>query len=229
MISAGIIAAGEGSRFKKSGIKVHKPLIPVAGFPLIGHTLRNLEALGVGRVVVIFNETEADCVAWVGQNFPRLQFEFIVKSTKSSFESFRRVGEKLGPGRHLISTVDVFCIKEELARLLVDQKSEGILLGVTAMVDDEKPLWVQMDEGSGAITALGGPGPAKYATAGVYNVPHGIFTESVATEFSSLREYLGWLVKKGVPTRGVVLTRMVDVDLPKDVQLAEKLLREVGQ
>jgi len=92
LVSAGIIAAGEGSRFKKSGIHVHKPLIPVAGFPLIGHTLRNLEALGVGRVVVIFNETESDCAAWVGENFPSIQFEFIVKSTKSSFESFRRVG-----------------------------------------------------------------------------------------------------------------------------------------
>ena len=86
-----------------------------------------------------------------------------------------------------------------------------------------------MDEATGAITALGGPGPAKYATAGVYNVPHRIFSEKVAAEFSSLREYLGWLVKKGVPARGVVLSRMVDVDLPKDVQLAEKLLREVSQ
>ena len=30
--SAGIIAAGEGSRLKLAGIEVHKPLVPIAGF-----------------------------------------------------------------------------------------------------------------------------------------------------------------------------------------------------
>jgi NDP-sugar pyrophosphorylase family protein len=222
--SAGIIAAGEGSRFKKSGVLIHKPLIPVAGFPLIGYTLKNFEFLGIQKVAVIFNESGRDCADWVKENFPRLRFEIIVKSTKSSFESFWLVGERLGAGRHLISTVDAFCDSQELKNLMVDEKTPGIVLGVTSVVDDEKPLWVRMDEKTKLIRALGVPS-GRFATAGVYNVPSEIFLQKPEIEISSLRKFLKWLVEKGTPARGVILSRVVDVDMPKDIAAAEKLLK----
>ena len=223
-LSAGIIAAGEGSRFKKSGVAIHKPMIPVLGFPLIGYALRNFESLGVENVVIIFNEDERDCVAWVRQNFPRLRFDFIVKSTKSSFESFWLVGERLGSGRHLVSTVDAFCLSDDLKNLLVDEETRGIVLGVTDEVDDEKPLWVRMDSKTGRIDSLG-MSSGKFATAGFYNVPDDIFHQKPDREIASLRVFLKWLLDKGVPAYGVPLSKVVDVDVPKDIAIAEKLLK----
>ena len=80
IISAGIIAAGEGSRFIQAGILTPKPLISVAGYPLIGRTLKYYQSLGIQRVVIIFNEQESDCVDWVRQHFPSFSTEIIVKS-----------------------------------------------------------------------------------------------------------------------------------------------------
>lgn len=223
--SAGIIAAGEGSRFRQAGITTPKPLIPVAGFPLIGHTLRRYEGAGIRRIVIIFNETEADCVAWVKAHFPRLMLQIIVKSTASSFESFWRVGQALGPGRHLLSTVDSICSDAEIRKMAVEGKDEReIRLGVTTFVHDEKPLWVQMDEATHKISALSVPS-GKYATAGFYNVPGAIFNEKPEVPIASLRVFLKWLAEQGYPVSGVPLTDVVDVDTPEDLALAEKLLK----
>ncbi len=226
--SAGIIAAGEGSRFAKAGFKTHKPLIPVAGIPLIGHTLRRYQDAGIHKIVVIFNENEADCVDWVKAHFPRFETQIIVKSTASSFESFCRVGEALGPGRHLMSTVDSICSPADVTRMLekgdADGKNSEIHLGITEFVHDEKPLWVDFDAKTQKIKALSIPG-GKWATAGFYNVPGSIFKSKPDFPVSSLRVYLKWLVDQGFQVSGVPLADVVDVDTPEDLAIAEKLLQ----
>ena len=113
--SAGIIAAGEGRRLKMDGLTFSKPLVPIAGTPLIGHTLRQLLEVGVERVAIIFNETQQECADWVRAHFASLELRILVKTTRSSFESFWRVGRALGPGRHLICTVDSICSPRGLA------------------------------------------------------------------------------------------------------------------
>ena len=46
-LGGGIIAAGEGRRLREDGFAMPKPLVPVAGVPLIEATLRNFLAAGV--------------------------------------------------------------------------------------------------------------------------------------------------------------------------------------
>ena len=43
----GIIAAGEGSRLRQAGWIVPKPMVPVAGVPLIESAIRNFVAAGI--------------------------------------------------------------------------------------------------------------------------------------------------------------------------------------
>ena len=218
--SAGVIAAGEGSRFKQAGIHTHKPLIPVAGVPLIGHTLNYFQTLGIQRVVIIFNEQEQECVEWVLEHYPKLQCEFIIKTTTSSFESFWRVGQKLGEGRHLISTVDSFCKPEELKKIAIAEDSGKIYLGVTAFVDDEKPCWVKMDDLQ-RIVELGGK-TGSHATAGFYNVTGGLFEQDIPEGMTALRVFLKRLVDQNYAVHGVELANVVDIDSPKDIFQAEK-------
>ncbi len=223
--SAGVIAAGEGSRFRNAGITIHKPLIPVAGIPLIGHTLRRYQDAGIRKVVIIFNEGEADCADWVKAHFPRFELQIIVKSTASSFESFCRVGEALGEGRHLISTVDSICSRADVDKMLAQGRDDReIHLGVTSFVHDEKPLWVQMDPQTLQIKSLGASS-GEFATAGFYNVPGTIFSSKPDFPVASLRIYLKWLVEQGFKVFGVPLADVVDVDTPEDMELAEKLLK----
>ena len=87
----GIIAAGEGRRLREAGFTVPKPLVPVAGVPLIDGVLRNFLAAEISALTVIVNENDADCVEGLAARFPAVDFRFIVRTTASSLESFTRV------------------------------------------------------------------------------------------------------------------------------------------
>ncbi len=226
--SAGIIAAGEGRRLKMEGLKVSKPLIPIAGTPLIGHTLRQFLEIGVDRVAIIFNESQEECVDWVRAHFTSLKLQILVKTTRSSFESFWRIGRALGPGRHLISTVDSICSTTDWRTMFgseVDSERD-ILLGVTSFVHDEKPLWVRTEPESLRIVSLGGP-HERFATAGIYGVGDAIFEREWENGISSLRVFLGRLLREGFPLRAVPLGDVIDVDTVEDINLAERFLSQI--
>src|SRR5262249_3697147 len=107
--AGGILAAGEGSRLRGDGWSTAKPLVPVEGVPLIERVLSNFLAAGIETVAVIFNETETDCAAFVRSKFREADIRVLVKTTASSYESFREIAAMLPPGRALVSTVDAFC------------------------------------------------------------------------------------------------------------------------
>ena len=107
-LHGGIIAAGEGRRLRAGGFTMPKPLVPVAGVPLIETTIRNFLAAGVASLVVIVNDEGRACVHWVRERFPHLDVEFIVKTTASSLESFREVNRRMPAGRALEAIFDVF-------------------------------------------------------------------------------------------------------------------------
>jgi NDP-sugar pyrophosphorylase family protein len=226
--SAGIIAAGEGRRLKMDGLTFSKPLIPIAGTPLIGHTLRQFLELGVERVVIIFNETQQECADWVRAHFAALELKILVKTTRSSCESFWRVGRALGPGRHLICTVDSICSPQDWQTMLASpaDSDREVLLAVTSFVHDEKPLWVATKPGSFEIVNLGAS-DGKFATAGIYGVTAAIFEREWEDGISSLRAFLGQLLREGFPFRAVPLGDVIDVDTVEDINLAERFLSRI--
>jgi NDP-sugar pyrophosphorylase family protein len=97
IVKGGIIAAGAGVRLRQAGWTMPKPLVPVAGMPLIEHVIRNFLAAGISSLVIIVNEQARECADWVRSRFPDLDLEIIVKTTDSSLESFLEVGGRLGP------------------------------------------------------------------------------------------------------------------------------------
>jgi NDP-sugar pyrophosphorylase family protein len=95
IMTGGIIAAGEGSRLRQAGYTVPKPLVPVAGTPLIERVIGNFLAAGIKSLVIIFNEEGgSECERWVRSRFPDVDIEIIIKTTTSSLESFFRVAER---------------------------------------------------------------------------------------------------------------------------------------
>ncbi|HEY3204816.1 MAG TPA: NTP transferase domain-containing protein [Thermoanaerobaculia bacterium] len=223
--SGGVIAAGHGSRLKQFGVP--KPFVRIAGIPLIEHVLSNFEAAGVTAVAIIFNETERECASFVRDRFGRLVSKVVVKTTRSSLESFREVLEAAPPGRLLVSTVDAFCPREDFVgfvRRAEELPSDAAILAVTGFVDDEKPLWVTATR-SGRITVVGGSS-GDAVTAGIYVVPEGVRDLGIPPQLARLRDFLAWLCKSGVPMLAVPVRKVVDVDRAEDVKTAEMLARE---
>ena len=224
-LSGGIIAAGEGSRLRQAGWSVPKPMVPVAGMPLIESAILNFVAAGITRLSIIFNEQERDCAAWVRRRFPDLDLRLIVKTTASSLESFREVAGGPGEGRMLVSTVDAWCRAADFRRFVqaaLRRPPEATVLAVTPLVADEKPLGAALDA-EGRITALGGDAPTL-VTAGFYLLSERVRRlEPPPGRASRLREHLAWLVESGEPMYGDVIETVVDVDRAEDVALAEAL------
>jgi len=215
-VAGGIIAAGDGSRLRSAGVP--KPLVPVNGVPLIERVIRNFDAAGIERLVVVFNEREEDCRDFVRERFPNV--EVILKTTRSSAETFRLVLDALGE-RAVVSTVDAVCKPDDFVRFVraADARPDAALLALTPFVDDEKPLWCTV-AGDGRITTIGGSS-GDAVTAGIYAMPASM---AIDGEFERLRDLLAALVRSGAPVYGETVGKVIDVDRPEDVLVAERSL-----
>lgn len=223
-LAGGIIAAGEGSRLRQGGFAMPKPMVPIAGVPLIESVIRNLTAGRVAPLAVIFNEDERQCVDWVQARFPGLDIEFIVKTTQSSLESFGEVVARHPGGRMLVSTVDAWCVEADFVRFVdaaARRPLDATVLAVTPLIADEKPLRVAVGA-DGRVTDVGGDA-GDLVTAGIYLVPERVRGLRPPAGLPRLRDFLRWLVQAGEPVYGEIIEQVIDVDRAEDVALAETL------
>ena len=200
-----------------------KPLVPVAGVPLIDWVIGNFRAAGITSLVMIVNERSRACRDWVHSRFPDLDVDVIVKTTGSSLESFVEVTRRLGGARALVSTVDAWCRRRDFVdfvQVASRRPADASVLAVTPFVADERPLWVDVDE-EGRIRRLGGSS-GTHVTAGLY-----VLSERARAltppALGSLREFLAWLCAQGEPLYAETIEQVVDVDQQSDVVLAETL------
>src|SRR5262249_18547521 len=187
-------AAGEGSRLRRAGFAMPKPLVSVAGVPLIARVIENFMAAGIVSLRIIVNESEQACADFVRSRFPGIHTEIIVKTTASSLESFLEVVGAMDRGRMLVSTVDAWCRAEDFVHFVeaaCRRPPEATVLAVPPLVADEKPLWVDVDD-AGRVTALG-KRSGSLVTAGMYLVPGHVRRTRPPVGLGRLRDYLGWL------------------------------------
>ena len=225
-LGGGIIAAGNGSRLRADGFGMPKPLVPVAGIPLIERALRNLLAVGVTAPVVIVNEQGRECVEWARRRFAGVEVEFIVKTTRSSLESFLEVSGRFPAGRSVITTVDACCPVDAFARFVdatLTRPPEASVLAVTPLIADENPLRVNVD--GDRVRELGGSS-GTFVTAGIYMLSERA-RAAVPPPLPRLRDFLAWLLRQGEPLYAESIEAVVDVDRASDVALAEAL--ETGE
>jgi NDP-sugar pyrophosphorylase family protein len=218
----GIIAAGTGSRLRADGYCVSKPMVRVAGRSLIEHALDRFRAVGIRRLTVILNKESEDCQQWLVDHGGDLDLDLIVRTTPSSYASFRLVADRLNRAPAVITTIDSLMPTKDFHAYLVAATglpADAVVLGVTDYVDDENPLWATLDTSNGRIRQLGGDG-GSHVTAGLYVLPAQRPAEPSA-RFVRLRDYLTWLVAEGRPVYGVALPRVFDIDRARDIVAAE--------
>lgn len=222
---AGVIAAGHGERLRAGGWRGSKAMLPVAGRPLIDHTLDRFAQAGIARATVLLNTDAGDAADHLRARTASPAVDLVVRTTPSSFASFALVAGLLGEEPAVVSTVDAILPADAFVGFLdaAAARPDGALtLGVTCHVDDEKPLWATLGA-DGRVTALGGTS-GTHVTAGLYAWRRRLpgFDE----RFERLRDYLGALVAEGHPVFGAELPAVLDVDRPSDIAAATAALGE---
>ena len=158
--AGGIIAAGEGSRLRADGWTGSKPLVPVAGRPLIAHSLDRLRAAGIARIAMIINEESADCRQWLEHDGNAAGLDLVIRSTPSSYASFRIVADRLAGdagGHHHRRQHHGRGRFPPLSWMRPPGfRRDAFVLGLTDHVDDEKPLWASLDSANWPDSALRG-------------------------------------------------------------------------
>jgi hypothetical protein len=91
------------------------------------------------------------------------------------------------------------------------------VLGVTTTVDDEKPLWAELDPNE-RIRSLGDARRARHVTAGVYFLQplvYSLANEALPHALTAFRAVLGALLERGHPLYGFDVGPCIDVDRPE--------------
>jgi NDP-sugar pyrophosphorylase family protein len=230
---AGIIAAGHGERLQARGLTTPKPLIEIAGRPLIARTIDAVCAAGATRIACIVN-AETDRVRdYLRDTSWPVPIEIVQRTTQSSAESFLTLRPLLEAEPFLLTTVDTVCAPRALADLVAFGKASSpaaSVLGVTTTVDDEKPLWAEVDT-TGRIRSLGDARHARHVTAGVYFLQplvYALANEGPGRVFPAFRAILGLLLDREHPLLGFDVGPSIDVDRPEDIAAAEQLLGVSG-
>ena len=232
-----IIAAGDGSRLAQEGVTEPKPLVKVRGERLIDRLIRIFMGNNATEIVVICNEQMSDVASHLkmiqdkGLNGLPVPLRFAVKSTPSSMHSFYELRHFLREDPFILTTVDTIFDESEFHDYVLsfqDKIAQGVdaLMGVTDYIDDEKPLYVGVDN----VMRINGyydtpQADFHFISAGIYGLTApslNILEACIEKGESRMRNFQRALVAAGSRIEAFPLTKVFDVDHIDDIRKADE-------
>jgi NDP-sugar pyrophosphorylase family protein len=237
-----VLAAGLGTRFRPVTSTTPKPLLPLAGRPILFRLFDQLLSQGAERFVVNAHHLAGTLRAGVGDDYGGVpvawSFEEPILGTAGAI---RRAAERglLPEESFLVANGDVFTTFP-LGRLLHARQEEGVVSALAVIPNDrpevETPLWA---DGRGRLLAVGGPRPTEWVSgpwlftglqsarrALVDRIPPGIseLARDVLAPSARARDGAIALVPYRLPEDGL----WFDLGTPERLAEAERTLRFAG-
>ena len=228
-----IIAAGEGSRLAQEGIAKPKPLVELQGEPMIGRLINIMLRCNAESISIIVNEHMTEVREYLQALELPVPLNLVVKTTPSSMHSLWHLSRVIPEGKFCLTTVDTIFREEDFKGYIdafeADDEDDG-MWAVTPFVDDEKPLWVDVDKQM-TITAFRDKrwDGARYVSGGVYAMTDGAFEvleRCIEQGVSRMRNFQRALVESGRRLKAYSIDKIVDVDHAGDIATAEAFLAE---
>ncbi len=234
-----IIAAGDGSRLAQEGITDPKPLVRVGEERLIDRLVRIFMANDATEIAVVCNEH----MPAVAQHLSAIQREglygqpvplhYVVQSTPSSMHSFHALRNFLQDEPFILTTVDTVFderIFHDYVSSFLKRITQGAdaLMGVTDYIDDEKPLYVGVDEDMRINGYYDTDRPdSRFISAGIYGLTPrtlSVLERCVEQGESRMRNFQRALVAEGLQIEAFLLPQVFDVDHAEDIRKAASLI-----
>lgn len=235
-----IIAAGEGSRLAAEGVNSPKPLVEICGEALVDRLLRIFCRCGASEFVVICNPDRPEVERHLrdimrnGLNGVLTPLKLNVARTDSSMHSFFEISQHLTGEPFVLTTVDTIFREEEFVAYVEAFRNAiahgaDAMMGVTSYVDDEKPLYVDVDN-DGFITGFYDDScDCPHVSAGIYGLtPSCIETlvKCVANGESRMRNFQRALVREHKVLCAYSFGKVIDIDHASDIADAEAFLKD---
>lgn len=238
-----IIAAGDGSRLAQEGVTEPKPLVKVRGERLIDRLIRIFMENNATEIVVICNEQMFDVANHLkmiqakGLNGLPIPLRFVVKSTPSSMHSFYELRDFLRDEPFILTTVDTIFDESEFHDYVLSFQDKIVhgaaaLMGVTDYIDDEKPLYVGVDN----VMRINGyydnaQVDSRFISAGIYGLTASsldILESCIEKGESRMRNFQRALVAAGLRMEAYPLTTVFDIDHIEDIRKADEGVKNLS-
>lgn len=228
-----IIAAGEGSRLVQEGVSKPKPLVEIDGEPMIQRLINIFLRCRAESVSVIVNEQMTEVREFLEHMELPVPLNIVVKSTPSSMHSFAELTRVIPPGKFILTTVDTIFDEHDFdmyVRHWEGTSDRSGLWAVTTYIDDEKPLYVDVDSTGRVVAFRDGPSDHDlYVSAGIYGMTERFFPivrECVERGESRMRNFQRAALNAPLMRLGAheMLKKVIDVDHASDIAKAEELL-----
>ena len=226
-----IIAAGEGSRLAQEGVSKPKPLVGLQGEPMIGRLINIMLRCNAESISIIVNEHMTEVREYLESLVLPVPLHLVVKTTPSSMHSFWHLSKVIPKGKFCLTTVDTIFREEDFKGYIdsfeADESHDG-LWAVTPFVDDEKPLWVDVDDQMNIVAFRDQRWDgAKYVSGGVYAMTDKaivVLDNCIEQGISRMRNFQRALVEAGSHLQAYSIDKIVDVDHADDIATAEAFL-----
>lgn len=226
-----IIAAGEGQRLKSEGLLIPKPLVMINNVPMIERLLGIISKQNPDSISIIINGDAKEVYNYLSNHSLKNRINLKVKSTESSLHSLYELRNFLEAKPFCLFTTDTIFSERELVNFTEFAENtkdyDGVLV-VTEFIDDEKPLYVDLDN-ERTITHLDDvKNNSSFVTGGIYYFTPEVYNEideAVKNNYKRLRNFLKLLVEKKYKLHGFVFSKIIDVDHLEDIKTAEKFLK----
>ena len=225
-----IIAAGEGSRLAREGVKAPKPLIELQGIPIIERLVMLFASQGASSINIIINEQQPDTLQLLKKLQKQYPINIVVKDTPSSMHSLHALSHLLRGEKFCLTTVDTIFKEQEFTEYIKSFECSTYdgLMAVTDFIDDEKPLYVDTDEDLNITAFADSPtAESRYISGGIYGLQDNaldILDECMVSGIERMRNFQRSLVKGGLHLKAHPFNKIIDIDHAEDIAKAEEFL-----
>jgi NDP-sugar pyrophosphorylase family protein len=162
-----VLAAGLGTRFRPATLSTPKPLLDLAGRPILFRLFDHLLSQGAERFVVNAHHLSGELHRAVGDEYGGIpvgwSFEDPILGTAGALRAAAERGLLDGPS-FAVANGDLFTTLP-LGRILHARQGEGVVSALAVIPngnpETETPLWA---DARGRLVAVGGPRPSQEAS-----------------------------------------------------------------
>jgi UDP-N-acetylglucosamine diphosphorylase/glucosamine-1-phosphate N-acetyltransferase len=227
-----IIAAGKGTRMDPFTLSRPKPLIQVAGKPLIEHTLTAIKSCGLKEIIVVIGYMKKQMLKYFEdiskQIFQDLKITHVEQDEQKGTAHALKFVEEFIDETFMLINGDIITSEKNFQEVLnIHNQKNTPIFSLTQVADPSNFGVVDLDADFFIKKIVEKPAaenlPSNLANAGIYVLPLQIFDAVRETPMSSRDEYeltdsIQLLIDKGISFYGHTLSQWwIDCGLPWDL------------